>query len=246
MLDVEKMKTEVDVNVAYQVLNRLCQCFTPMIPYIHAAHVEYLTPWDAICGYAEMFNLPVMAIQMMIEVAGGPTKPAEAAVQEGSRIAKKPRTDEPERAEREKKAGGEAVETLGQMLEKHWEKHPEHGNKPSGPQIKEPRRRSRSEGSSTDSEEAERLRKEHKKENKRRQELEDEREARRVAEADAFAERMKKRPRDEPAKAKPAPKKASFVPPERDPDVLRKPRSVRGMSPLRRRMRLTGRTSDVE
>ena len=79
-LDPVKIKAEVDVDVAYQVLDRLCRCYTPNIPYIQAAHMEYSTPWDAICGYAQEFRLPVFSINSMIEVASGAVRPVSLAV----------------------------------------------------------------------------------------------------------------------------------------------------------------------
>ena len=68
-LNVEQMKEEVPLDIAYWILERLCSCFSPDIPYLIIAHADYQSPWDAICGIADEKRLAACVILGMIEAA---------------------------------------------------------------------------------------------------------------------------------------------------------------------------------
>ena len=66
-VDVGKLKAELPDDDSYVVVHRLCDCFTPEVPYVKASHMFYQSPWDAIGGYASEYNLSSQAVKSIID-----------------------------------------------------------------------------------------------------------------------------------------------------------------------------------
>ena len=66
-IDIDELKEKLDIDKAYKIMHRLTHCFTPGMSYLEASHVWYTSPWHAISGYADEFELPFTAINSMIE-----------------------------------------------------------------------------------------------------------------------------------------------------------------------------------
>ena len=55
--NVEMLMGMMNVDVAYTVLRRLCQCFTLTVPYLQAAHQQHKKPCEAIYAHAQQFEM---------------------------------------------------------------------------------------------------------------------------------------------------------------------------------------------
>ena len=80
LMDPAKLRRGVDEDTAYWLVHRLCDCFTPDVPYLHVAHVEYASHWEAIVGYAKRFGLPPSAISSMQATRRGSSKATQVTV----------------------------------------------------------------------------------------------------------------------------------------------------------------------
>ena len=66
LMDPVKLRAQLNQNDAHWMVEQLCSCYMPSVPYLHVAYVEYATPWEAIIGCARRFGLPPSAIASMI------------------------------------------------------------------------------------------------------------------------------------------------------------------------------------